>query len=196
MEGSFFKDIEKLKADLWAAVDNLRANSKLTSRDYFMPVLGIIFLRHAANRYDAATRQIEQDKAASEMPKRAVIDQDYVRRRALPLPEEARYDWIMTQATSGKATLPKLFNNSMKAIKQRFEPLKNLLPKEYGIFEGQGMPKHKQMSKHRFWTDGTNRFLSHHLLKWIQIVLRDVFTNMCGNKVKRAIFRQMETRSE
>ena len=40
-----FKDIEKLEADLWEAADNLRANSKLTSGDYFMPVLGVIFLR-------------------------------------------------------------------------------------------------------------------------------------------------------
>ena len=48
-----FKDIEKLESDLWEAADNLRANSKLTSSDYFMPVLGVIFLRHAANRFDA-----------------------------------------------------------------------------------------------------------------------------------------------
>jgi hypothetical protein len=47
-----FKDIEKLEADLWEAADNLRANSKLTSSDYFMPVLGVIFLRHAANRFE------------------------------------------------------------------------------------------------------------------------------------------------
>ena len=37
------KYIEKFEADLWEAADNLRANSKLTSSDYFMPVLGIIF---------------------------------------------------------------------------------------------------------------------------------------------------------
>jgi hypothetical protein len=37
-----FKDIEKLEKDLWEAADNLRANSKLTSSDYFMPVLGVI----------------------------------------------------------------------------------------------------------------------------------------------------------
>jgi type I restriction enzyme M protein len=35
-----FKEIEKLETDLWEAADNLRANSKLTSSDYFMPVLG------------------------------------------------------------------------------------------------------------------------------------------------------------
>src|SRR5215475_1719640 len=96
-----FKDIEKLEADLWEAADNLRANSKLTSSDYFMPVLGIIFLRHAANRFQAATKQIEDDKTAGRMPKRAVVDADYVRRRALPLPEMARYDWIMAKASSG-----------------------------------------------------------------------------------------------
>ena len=62
-----FREIERLEADLWEAADNLRANSKLTSSDYFMPVLGVIFLRHAANRYEVATRQIEQDKAAGRM---------------------------------------------------------------------------------------------------------------------------------
>ena len=59
MTNDTFKDIEKLETDLWEAADNLRANSKLTSSDYFMPVLGVIFLRHAANRFEAAHRQIE-----------------------------------------------------------------------------------------------------------------------------------------
>src|ERR1041384_4356328 len=65
-----FKDIEKLEDRLWEAADNLRANSKLTSSDYFMPVLGVIFLRHAANRFEAARRQIEADQAAGRMPER------------------------------------------------------------------------------------------------------------------------------
>ena len=63
-----FKDIEKLETDLWEAADNLRANSKLTSSDYFMPVLGVIFLRHAANRFEFAKKQIEEDQAAGRMP--------------------------------------------------------------------------------------------------------------------------------
>ncbi len=82
-----FKDIEKLETDLWSAADNLRANSKLTSSDYFMPVLGVIFLRHAANRFDAAHRQIEADQASGKMPKRRVLPADYLARRALYLPE-------------------------------------------------------------------------------------------------------------
>src|SRR5438309_12108292 len=103
-----FKDIEKLEADLWEAADNLRTNSKLTSSDYCMPVLGVIFLRHAANRFESARRQIEEDQANGRMPKRKVLPADYLSRRALWLPETARYDWIMQQAAVGGQDLPKL----------------------------------------------------------------------------------------
>jgi type I restriction enzyme M protein len=129
------KNIEKLEADLWSAADNLRANSKLTSSDYFMPVLGVIFLRHAANRFDAATRQIEQDQASGKMPKRKVQPADYLSRRALWLPEKARYDWIMEKAGTGGTDLSKLVTEAMIAIEEDFDPLKGVLPKEYGIFE-------------------------------------------------------------
>src|SRR5579862_1221828 len=112
MNGSAFTNIEKLETDLWSAADNLRANSKLTSSDYFMPVLGIIFLRHAANRFEAATKQIADDKLAGRMPKRSVVDADYVRRRALPLPESSRYDWIMAKASSGEKALPALITDA------------------------------------------------------------------------------------
>lgn len=45
-----FDSIQRLEAELWSAADNLRANSKLTSSEYCMPVLGVIFLRHATTR--------------------------------------------------------------------------------------------------------------------------------------------------
>src|SRR5215216_278536 len=130
-----FKDIEKLEADLWEAADNLRANSKLTSSDYFMPVLGVIFLRHAANRFEAATRQIEADQAAGRMPRRNLLPADYLRRRALWLPEAARYDWIMQQAATSGSDLPGLVTEAMTAIETEFKPLAGVLPKDYGIFE-------------------------------------------------------------
>ncbi len=130
-----FKDIEKFESDLWEAADNLRANSKLTSSDYFMPVLGVIFLRHAANRFEAAARQIKEDQAAGRMPKRKVLPADYLRRRALWLPEEARYDWIMGQAATSGSDLPALVTKAMTDIEAEFEPLKGVLPKDYGIFE-------------------------------------------------------------
>lgn len=135
MTNETFKDIEKLESDLWEAADNLRANSKLTSSDYFMPVLGVIFLRHAANRFDTAHRQIDADQASGKMPKRKVLPADYIARRALYLPENARYDWIMQQAAVSGGDLPKLVTDAMTAIEAEFEPLQGVLPKDYGIFE-------------------------------------------------------------
>ena len=130
-----FKDIEKLEDDLWAAADNLRANSKLTSSDYFMPVLGVIFLRHAANRFDAATAQIAAEQAAGTMPRRKILPADYLRRRTLWLPERGRYDTIMQQAATGGSDLPRLVTDAMTAIEAEFAPLQGVLPKDYGIFE-------------------------------------------------------------
>jgi type I restriction enzyme M protein len=135
MYSDTFSNIEKFESDLWEAADNLRANSKLTSSDYFMPVLGVIFLRHAANRFDAARRQIEADQASGKMPKRKVLAADYIARRSLYLPEKARFDWIIQQAAVSGADLPKIVTDAMTAIEAEFEPLVGVLPKDYGIFE-------------------------------------------------------------
>src|SRR3954452_22945075 len=90
-----FHSIDKLEDDLWSAADNLRGNSKLTSSEYCMPVLGVIFLRHATNRYDAASSQITADQAAGKMPKRSLVKGDFLKRLALMLPKEARYDELL-----------------------------------------------------------------------------------------------------
>ncbi|MBI4516256.1 MAG: SAM-dependent DNA methyltransferase, partial [Deltaproteobacteria bacterium] len=135
MPSTELASLQQLETDLWEAADNLRANSKLTSSDYFMPVLGVIFLRHAANRFEAAARQIEQDQASGKMPKRKVLPADYIARRSLYLPEKARYDWIMEKAAVSGSDLPRLVTDAMTAIEAEFEPLQGVLPKDYGIFE-------------------------------------------------------------
>jgi type I restriction enzyme M protein len=95
MSQNALQNIEQLEDSLWAAADNLRANSKLTSSEYCMPVLGVIFLRHATNRYDAAARQIAEEQAAGKMPKGPLVKQDFIKRRALMLPKEAGYDELL-----------------------------------------------------------------------------------------------------
>jgi type I restriction enzyme M protein len=54
-------NIQQLENELWEAADQLRANSKLTAAEYAMPVLGLIFLRHADNRFKAFLPEIEAD---------------------------------------------------------------------------------------------------------------------------------------
>jgi type I restriction enzyme M protein len=78
--------LAQLDASLWDAADNLRANSKLTAGEYCMPVLGVIFLRHATNRYHAALREIHADQAAGLIPKRPRTAADFKKHRALLLP--------------------------------------------------------------------------------------------------------------
>ena len=84
--------INKFESGLWKIADNLRANSNLASNEYFMPILGLIFLRHATNRFYEAKAAIESDKAAGKMPDRPLVEADFTRRRALNLPENARFD--------------------------------------------------------------------------------------------------------
>ena len=125
--------IERFEADLWKVADNLRANSNLASNEYFMPILGLIFLRHATNRYYAAVSAIEEDKAAGRMPDRPLVEADFTRRRALMLPEPARYDVLLERRKDGN--LGAAVTAAMEAVEDHFPPLAGQLPKDYERFE-------------------------------------------------------------
>lgn len=125
--------LDKLEADLWEAADQLRANSKLTSSEYCMPVLGVIFLRHAMNRYEAATADIKASQDGGTMPRRKLVQADYLKRRALLLPEKARYDHLVSLPAG--SDLGKALIDAMNAIEDDYPHLKGILPKEFGIFD-------------------------------------------------------------
>lgn len=125
--------LQKVEASLWEAADQLRANSKLTSSEYCMPVLGVIFLRHATNRYDAAVRAIQADQAAGKMPKRALVKGDFRKRRALMLPREARYDTLLKLPKD--ENLGQALIRAMDAIENQFDALQGQLPREYDRFD-------------------------------------------------------------
>ncbi len=133
MSSTALTNLSKIEDSLWEAADQLRANSKLTSSEYCMPVLGVIFLRQATNRYDAALAAIQADQDAGRMPKRPLKQADFKRRRALMLPPEAHYTHLMTSASS--LNIGKALVDAMNAIEADFEPLLNQLPKEYDQFE-------------------------------------------------------------
>lgn len=95
-------NIDQFDADLWKIADGLRANANLASNEYFMPILGLLFLRQATNRYYEALAAIQADKTAGKIPDRPLVDADFRRRRAMMLPEAARYDVILEQRKDGK----------------------------------------------------------------------------------------------
>jgi type I restriction enzyme M protein len=43
--------IEAIEKWLWTAADTLRANSNYASNEYFLPVMGLVFLPPAYSRY-------------------------------------------------------------------------------------------------------------------------------------------------
>ena len=125
--------IEQFEADLWKVADNLRANSNLASNEYFMPILGLIFLRHATNRFYEAMATIEEDMAAGRMPERPLLKADFTRRRALMLPKAARFDVLLQMPKDGN--LGAAVTAAMEEVEDHFPPLAGQLPKDYERFE-------------------------------------------------------------
>ena len=125
--------IERLEARLWKVSDDLRANSGLASNEYFMPIMGLLFLRQASNRYYEAVAGIEADKASGKMPDRELVEADFRRRRAMMLPEIARYDTILGRPKAGM--LGTALTAAMEAVEARFPPLAGQLPKDYERLE-------------------------------------------------------------
>ena len=135
--------IEKFEANLWKLADDLRANSNLASNEYFMPILGLLFLRHATNRYYEAVKAIEADKAAGKMPNRPLVEADFTRRRALMLPEMARYDTLLKLEKG--AEIGAHINAAMDAVEQHFPPLAGQLPKDYARFDNEVLERMLRM---------------------------------------------------
>ena len=135
--------IEKFEADLWKLADDLRANSNLASNEYFMPILGLLFLRQATNRYYEALKAIDADKAAGKMPKRPLGEADFTRRRAMMLPEKARYGTLLNLEKG--ADLGAALNSAMEAVEQNFPPLAGQLPKDYARFDNEVLERMLRM---------------------------------------------------
>jgi len=118
-------DLTQVQKKLWDTADELRANSGLQASEYSGPVLGLIFLRFAEQRFAAA--QAELGIGSERNP---VGPDDYKARGVLYLPDEARYDNLLNQPES--ADLGKVLNDAMSAIEDDNLDLKGVLPKVYG----------------------------------------------------------------
>lgn len=126
-------DIKKIEKDLWEGADQLRANSKLTASEYSMPVLGLIFLRHAYNRFLVVKDEIEATLPSRNGRKRPVTKEDFMSKSAIYIPQIARYDYLLDLEEG--ADIGKAINDAMKAIEEEYETLTGALPKNYNIFD-------------------------------------------------------------
>lgn len=122
-------DITKLESELWEAADELRANSKLSSQEYCMPVLGLIFLRYAWGRFKRVDAQIDVERAQKEGRKPPKTPADFTARGAMFLPEEARYDYLVDLPDD--QDIGKAVNDAMAAIAKDNPNLQGVLPDTY-----------------------------------------------------------------
>lgn len=139
-------NIRKLEAELWESADLLRAGSKLTSNQYCMPVLGLIFLRYAYSRFKLVEAEILKDRPLRGGRIRPVSESDFIARSALYLPREAQYSYLVNLpeniAAAGLTnsngevmnSLGEVVNNAMTLLEQQSEQLSGVLPKEYTMF--------------------------------------------------------------
>jgi type I restriction enzyme M protein len=77
----------QIEKRLWDAADELRANSKLKSSEYSIPVLRLIFLRYSDQKFAAAQKELEGKGTG----RRQIGKPDYQAKGVLCLPEAARF---------------------------------------------------------------------------------------------------------
>ena len=139
-------NIRKLEADLWESADLLRAGSKLTSNQYCMPVLGLIFLRYAYSRFKLVEKEILKNRPMRGGRTMPVEASDFVSKSALFLPKEAQYEYLVNlpadiasaglvnQSGHTRNSLGEVVNNAMELVEAQSEQLVGILPKDYTIF--------------------------------------------------------------
>ena len=122
-------NIRKLESELWEAADLLRADSKVTSQEYCMPVLGLIFLRYAYSRFKFVEADILKDRPVRNGRVLPVEAADFKTKSAIFLPEEARYSYLLNLPDNAK--VGEAINHAMELIEEQSTQLKGILPKNY-----------------------------------------------------------------
>lgn len=123
------EQLKKLEETLWATADNLRANSDLKSSEYSVPVLGLIFLKFADNKYslyeDEINKEFEKHKGKrTEKP----IHEIAIEKCGFYLPEKARYDYLLELPE--EKDLAKAIKSAMVEIEKYKPELKDVLPQD------------------------------------------------------------------
>lgn len=139
-------NIRKLEAELWESADLLRQGSKLTSNQYCMPVLALLFLRYAYSRFKLVEAEILKNRPSRGGRVMPVEPSDFEAKSALFLPREAQFDFLVNlqddvasvglKNKDGQPvnSLGEAVNNAMQLVEEQSEQLTGVLPKTYTMF--------------------------------------------------------------
>ena len=116
---------------LWRAADELRANSKLRSSQYSIPVLGLIFLRYAEVKFDEATQILSGQQTGRR--RRGLDETDYQAIGVMYVPDGARFSRLLNLPAN--ENIARAIIDAMHTIEDKNEDLRGVLPKTYNRFE-------------------------------------------------------------
>nr|WP_261361495.1 type I restriction-modification system subunit M [Aeoliella straminimaris] len=119
--------IEAIEKRLWRAADTLRSNSNFASNEYFLPVMGLIFLRHAYSRFLRVKDEVEANLPSRGGKRRAMTKEDFSEKGAIFLQEKAQFDHLV--ALPDSVDRAKAISEAMDSIEEDYESLRGVLPK-------------------------------------------------------------------
>ncbi|MBL0381546.1 MAG: SAM-dependent DNA methyltransferase [Desulfofustis sp. PB-SRB1] len=119
--------IEAIEKRLWSAADTLRANSNYAGNEYFLPVMGLVFLRHAYSRYLGVKDAIEAGLPTRGGKTRPLTKEDFSQKSAIFLQPKAQFDTLV--ALPDSADRAKAIIDAMESIEADYENLRGVLPK-------------------------------------------------------------------
>ncbi|MBU2515348.1 type I restriction-modification system subunit M [bacterium] len=123
------EEFKRLEDNLWAAADNMRANSDLKSSEYAVPVLGLIFLKFADNKYTQFEDEILQTYNELKGTRREKpISEIAIEKCGFYLPDKARYNYLLNLPEN--EDIDKALKEAMADIEKYKPELAGVLPQE------------------------------------------------------------------
>lgn len=122
------ENIEAIEKRLWQSADTLRANSELASNEYFLPVMGLIFLRHAYSRYLSVKDDIIPSLPSRGGKTRELTKEDFSKKSAIYLKPEAQFDYLISLTDADNRA--EAIIHAMESIEMDYSNLRNQLPKQ------------------------------------------------------------------
>ncbi|MBD3612486.1 MAG: N-6 DNA methylase [Hydrogenovibrio crunogenus] len=122
------QQIEAIEKRLWKSADGLRSGSELASNEYFMPVMGIIFLRHAYSRYLKVKEEIVTTLPSRGGKTRDLTLEDFSQKGAIFLNAKAQFDYLVSLTDSDDRA--EAIIEAMESIEKDYDSLKGQLPKD------------------------------------------------------------------
>ncbi|KXO01126.1 hypothetical protein LS48_01225 [Aequorivita aquimaris] len=123
------QELKKLNENLWSAATKMRADSDLKLNEIDTPLLGLIFLKFADNKYSLIESEIEAElKAQEDSRRQRPVHEIAIEKCGFYLPRKARYNYLLNLPE--EEDIAKAIKEAMDEIESYKPELKDVLPQD------------------------------------------------------------------